>query len=406
MGTNSTSAGAIQTRGATKRPRVSFSKLDTYERCPRLFKRRYVELVRRAKAVPLEFGTGVHAALEVAHEEHKTRGVREPVSEDRVRKLWQRHFKDSGLTGVDLYQQGLDMVTGFVRRQGVLDPETLIGIEQRFSFELGDFDVVGVIDRVDRVDDETVVIIDYKSNWVLFTRDEVDASLQLSLYAVAAKKMYPWAKRVLLAFDMLRHNVQLKTERSEADLKAALEYAELLAKRAIADTEYAPKLGKFCGTCDERHDCPAFLRAISGGHVFDTKDPSDAIQIAKERQEVELVRKAASKRRDALDVLLKEHLKECESIPAGDDVEFVMFNREMKRYPLGDTVATLAEASGKSAAEITESIAVVEKKSLDKFVSGLREDLGKSKVLLMKAELDAKAKKTKSPSLWARKVRR
>ena len=259
---------------------------------------------------------------------------------------------------------------------------------------------------MDRLDHETAIIRDYKTNWVLFTRDEVEASLQLSLYAVAAKTMYPWAKRVLLAFDMLRHNVQLKTERSEADLKAALEYAELLAERAIADTEYAPKLGKFCGTCDERHDCPAFLRAISSGHIFDTKDPSDAIQIAKERQEVELVRKAASKRRDALDALLKEHLKLVDSIPVGDDVEFVVYNRETKKYPLGDTVATLAEASGRSAAEVTEQIAVVEKKSLDKFVSGLRKDLGKSNVLLMKAELDAKAKKTKSPSLWARKVRK
>ena len=40
-----------------------------------------------------------------------------------------------------------------------------------------DLNVLGFIDRVDWIDDETVEVIDYKTNHQLFTRDEVDTSL-------------------------------------------------------------------------------------------------------------------------------------------------------------------------------------------------------------------------------------
>lgn len=36
---------------------------------------------------------------------------------------------------------------------------------------VGPFTVLGFIDRVDRVDDETVEVIDYKTNRLLFSRE-------------------------------------------------------------------------------------------------------------------------------------------------------------------------------------------------------------------------------------------
>jgi RecB family exonuclease len=80
-----------------------------------------------------------------------------------------------------------------------------------------------VIDRIDVIDSETVRVRDYKTNRVVFYRDEVNESLQLSLYAVAVRRMYPWVKRVELQFDMLQHDIKLKTSRTQLDAARAID---------------------------------------------------------------------------------------------------------------------------------------------------------------------------------------
>jgi RecB family exonuclease len=55
-----------------------------------------------------------------------------------------------------------------------------------FRLPLGSSSAIGCIDRVNRVNDETIEVVDYKTNRAIFTREEVDDSLQLSLYEVRA----------------------------------------------------------------------------------------------------------------------------------------------------------------------------------------------------------------------------
>jgi len=104
------------------------------------------------------------------------------LSEARAIELWQEAWTAGELSGVAVFEEGLGILRSFVRRQGHLDHQDVLAIEKRFELSIGPFTVLGFIDRVDRVDDETVEVIDYKTNRMLFTREEVDASLQMSLY--------------------------------------------------------------------------------------------------------------------------------------------------------------------------------------------------------------------------------
>jgi hypothetical protein len=48
----------------TGRLRLSFTRVDTFERCPRLFRYQYVDGLPQAPAPQLSFGSSIHAALE------------------------------------------------------------------------------------------------------------------------------------------------------------------------------------------------------------------------------------------------------------------------------------------------------------------------------------------------------
>ena len=148
------------------------------------------------------------------------------------------------------------MIRSFVQSQGVVNARNILAVEQEFKFEAGRFQIMGFIDRVDVIDEETIEIVDYKTNRMLFTRDEVDNNLQLSLYEIAARELWPWVKNVRLSFEMLRHGIRMTTERTPEELLRALYYAESVGEMTEAATEFPAKLNSNCVYCDHRKQCP------------------------------------------------------------------------------------------------------------------------------------------------------
>src|SRR5262249_60909318 len=64
----------------------------------------------------------------------------------------------------------------------------VVAAEVSFSFNLGEQKVVGRIDRMDRIEGNTVRVIDYKTGAVK-TRRHAEESLQLSIYAMGAASL-------------------------------------------------------------------------------------------------------------------------------------------------------------------------------------------------------------------------
>ena len=96
----------------------------------------------------------------------------------------------------------------------------------------GCFVINGFIDRIDRVDTESVEVIDYKSNRMLFSREELANDLQVSVYALVAPLLYPWAKRVEFSFHMLRHGpFRQWTHRTADQLASTREYLRAVGAR-------------------------------------------------------------------------------------------------------------------------------------------------------------------------------
>lgn len=383
--------------------RLSFTKLSRFETCPLSYKLHYVDRLTAEPGVPLLFGSAVHAALEGLTREQMQEERVGPLSDERAAELWQEAWTKSGLSGLDLFREGLDLVHRFVREQGVLDHHDVLAVEKEFRIGIGGFEVLGYLDRVDRVDDETVEVIDYKTNRQLFTREETDASLQMSLYHLAAQELWPWAKKVRLTFWMLRHGLRQTTERTHDDLEATRRYVDTLGTAIAKAREFPARLNSNCIYCDHRKHCPAYADALKGKREFLCEDTSDLEAVAKEREEVARLAKVLYARKGELEEVLKTALKEQDELVLGG-IRYTMFKTTKCEYPLDRTLELLSRETGMAWYELIGRIAAIDNKALEGLLKELGKKLDRPRVNLLKAELDAAATKTFSPRFWAKEV--
>ena len=386
-----------------KNQHLSYSRLSRFETCPLSYRLHYIEKKQAEPGLPLRFGKTIHAVLERLIKEVVDDERTGPLSEERAIELYREAWGAEQLTGMDVFAEGLAILRRFIAEQGVVDHRDVLAIEKEFRLPVGPFEVLGFIDRVDWIDDETVEVIDYKTNHQLFTREEVDTSLQMSLYEVAVRRLWPWAKKVKLTFWMLRHGVRQETTRTEEQLADALAYVETLGRQTETATAYPARLNTNCSYCDHRKQCPAYADALKGKREFIVEDLADLEGVAREREEVARLAKALYARKEELEDILKAQLKERDELVLGG-VRYRMFATTSLDYPLEPTLSLLADATGLSRDEVLGKLGAIDKKALDALLKSLGKKLDKPRVSLLKAELEAHADKRMSPRLWAKEV--
>lgn len=312
-------------------PYVSVSRLRLLEQCRLAFYHRYVARTGRAAGEPdpepAEFGTVLHAALEATYRWVQDDEYAGPFPTERLLGDYRAAWADSGLAGVELYQEGRAILRRYAEGTRHVDHLGVLGVEREFDLlvtpdgarlvapeerdrwrGVPEHAVVnGLIDRVDRVDARTVGVVDYKSGRWLYTPDELAWDLQLSIYAMAARALYPWAERVELGMQMLRHGVRQPAERTEDDLRVAREY--VLACRDRSERgPYRPRLNPRCDGCDYARGCPAYGDALARKHPSVARG-GDLAALAAEHERVSAVAKAAYGRKARIEAVLCDRVR-------------------------------------------------------------------------------------------------
>ncbi len=383
---------------------LSYSRLSRFEECPRSFEAHYILGEPSEESDALRFGSLLHTVLEVLYRRAKEAGGEFRLTEALATEVFTTAWPGSGLAGQEHFVEGLRILHEYVRQHPVVDGSAVLGVEHEFDVRIADREIRGFIDRVDRVGDDAIEVVDYKTNRVVFTREEVDTSLQLGIYHLAARELFPWAKDVRLSFHLLRHGIRLVTTRTDEQLALLREYISTLARQIETSTSFPPRLGPHCPSCDHRRSCPAYHRALLGQREVLASDPADLEGVAREREDVARLAKILYARKDELDEVLKARLKEVEKLELAG-VAYSLTNTTQVSYPRDATVAALAEASGLGRDEVEREILAVEKKRVDEFVGRLGKRIGVPQVRLLKVQLDHVAEKSFVPRLTARAVR-
>ncbi len=235
--------------------RLSATAVETYENCPLQFKfEREWKLARQVHAA-MQYGAAMHRVLRTYYDSARLGRTK---GDEELLQLFRDDLTASGIQ--DTYQRELYMKQGMEQLQDFLAgtrsapaPEVL-HTEEWFDVQIAGTKVAGRIDRIDRAADDGVHIVDYKTGKAR-SQEDADESLQLSIYAMAAREK--WGYRAdALVFHNLEGNVPVFSRRSEFQLERARDRV-LAVARGIAAGDFEPEPGFHCNFCAFRGLCPA-----------------------------------------------------------------------------------------------------------------------------------------------------
>ncbi len=233
---------------------LSASALQSYEFCPLKYKLRYDwKLPEDASAAP-QFGNAMHLALKAYFD-----GVRagRPPDEPTVVACFLDEFAKASIPEPlqrEMYEStGRQQLHSFLNSELARPAGKILYTEKKFTLEIGGARVRGRLDRMDTLANGAVAVVDYKTGRPK-TQDEADESLQLSIYALAARNLghNPSA----LVFVNLENGVAIESQRSEKELRNAEALVQEIATK-IAAGEFEPKPSNGCLRCSYRSICPA-----------------------------------------------------------------------------------------------------------------------------------------------------
>ncbi len=241
---------------------LSASAIEIYEECPLRFKLEREWNLPRDVPASLHYGAAMHNVL---HTFYDAQRYQRAVSDDELLEQFRAALAAAGIA--DRYQyelylrQGMEQLRQFleVARSGA--PPEVLETERKFELLVGSAKLTGRVDRIDRTGDETVAIVDYKTGKPR-SQEDADESLQLSLYALAARDAFG-TRADRLIFHNLENNVAVCTTRSDGELEAAKLRVQKAAE-GIAQGKFAAKPGYQCSYCPYRNLCPATEKVVAG----------------------------------------------------------------------------------------------------------------------------------------------
>jgi ATP-dependent DNA helicase UvrD/PcrA len=236
-------------------PSLSSTAVEMYESCPLRFKLSRDWNIPGPPGAALEYGKAIHSVLKDFYDALRAGRSRslEDVLELFRRELKAAYFDDAHQR--ELYRrQGEAQLAAFHAARAQEPPPEVVGTEMSFELKVGAVKVTGRIDRVDRVDGGFAVI-DYKTGSAR-NQKYADESLQLSLYALAAReKLGSYPARLLIL--NLEDAGMVRTERGKDKLEAARGRVLAVAE-GISAGNFEPKPDFFtCRWCEYRNLCPA-----------------------------------------------------------------------------------------------------------------------------------------------------
>lgn len=239
-----------------RKPTLSPSKIATYLACPAKYKWTYVDdrgrWYLRSKSY-YSFGTTLHRVLQRFHDSSDAgvQTVHQAVA--AVEESW----VDAGYASAQEMQEALGegkaLIEAYVSRQ-VLEPSeaTTILIEKQFRKDLGQFALIGRVDRVDEYPDGTLEIIDYKSGRASVETEDVQGDLAMSCYQLLLREKFP-GRPVCASILAIRSN-QKATYAMSDDEAEEFERDLVFLGQEILDRDYEGLVPTYkpdlCPECD------------------------------------------------------------------------------------------------------------------------------------------------------------
>lgn len=310
--------------------RTSYSAIDTYLQCPQRYKFQEIDRIRVAKGKEAIFGSLIHDTLHfmfektplyptldevVAHfrEHWPQRGVfLEEEKNDPLKHAWTPEEEKA------YFEDGVRMLKKFYEKNAPWN-FAVVDLESRFEIALTDpktgetHILAGIIDRIDRLPDETYEIIDYKTAKRMPSQEKINTDLQLSLYSLGLQNRWPHItpEEIKLSLYFIKHGVKLSARATPETTEKTKEHI-LKTIRDIQDKirngkNFDPMPSILCNWCGYRPMCPAWK------HLYKKQDPAikneaDATTVINEYLGLKKSEERLKKRMEELQAQIREYM--------------------------------------------------------------------------------------------------
>lgn len=152
------------------------------------------------------------------------------------------------------------MITTYIEKN--FDEKNLpLSLEKPFQFLLGNVRIGGRVDRIDRLPDGTLEIIDYKTGRNSIDEKQIRNNLQLAIYTLAAKTIPeitrgPKNSEIKVSLHYVELGKVVTGILKQEDLEKASQ--KILAKaEEIENSDFACSKSIFCENCEYKLLCQA-----------------------------------------------------------------------------------------------------------------------------------------------------
>jgi len=164
---------------------LNYSKINSYSYCPFLYKFVYID----GKYIPFNpyssFGMSIHMTL--------ARYAKEKGDFEDLLIYYEESWKHEGYNSpsemMEFYQKGKKILENFWLEEQKRNSEIIFS-ETDFEFNLKDFKIKGTIDRVDRLSNNKIELIEYKTGLEERDIERLKNDRQLAIYALGLKYHY------------------------------------------------------------------------------------------------------------------------------------------------------------------------------------------------------------------------
>ncbi|MGA2680182.1 MAG: ATP-dependent DNA helicase [Candidatus Bathyarchaeia archaeon] len=226
----------------------SVSQFVGYKKCPRLYQYRHVMKIPEKPRYYFDFGSSLHSIAEQLTRLQKDgKAINEDVAFELLSKFWDPKGYKSKLDERRDYKDAKVILRVFLKEQAQSKTE-IVDIERWFETSIGDIQLRGRIDRIDR-EGSSYTVVDYKTSKKAPSLNELKKDMQLLVYALAVKEMYGGGP-LKVGNWFLRTNEKVFFEPENQAIEAMrAEIVEMASK--IKAAAFEPKKGSWeCTQCD------------------------------------------------------------------------------------------------------------------------------------------------------------
>jgi RecB family exonuclease len=323
-----------------KEIKLSATRISSFLECKYKYWCNYVEHLPKVASPAFRLGIAVHEALELAgniwiKKEKFTKADKKNILDKYVEVAVREGIEDK-----QVHDEGKRLVK---KRIDKFDLGKILGLEIEFGFRGKEnvttsdgVPLMGAIDKAIEIDEDTLLIVDYKTSKTAPTADQMKSDTQLSIYDLVASYKWPNYKRIILSLDLLKSEMLYSYRTPEERIEFEHYLKELYDQmNKFTKKDAKPQLNMFCPWCDYKEYCTAYEKACKkSDYKFLAATKLEEAALVQEWQDVKSIKKILEERDRELSMILMEKIKREETNPTWGDKEVYIRQNSRTNYDL------------------------------------------------------------------------